>query len=124
MAKVSVSAKIPEELKTELEKQAEEKDITLSEHVANLLTQANENTEKRQQEFALLVKEIQEKNKQIQEFQTMQKNEQEIRLYREKTLLIEKEQEQKKISMINESNSPEENGSINPAKKWWKFWGN
>lgn len=118
MAKVSVSAKIPEELKTELEKQAEEKDITLSEHVADLLTQANENTEKRQQEFALLVKEMQEKNKQIQEFQTMQKNEQEIRLHKEKQHLIEMEKEQQKLFAVNDEVKDERE----TKKNRWRFW--
>lgn len=122
MAKVALSTKVSEELKAELEEQAKEKDITLSEHVANLLTDSKDASENTEQEFNNLIKELNEKNSQIKELLEMQKNEQEVRLYREKILLIEKEQEQEKISIINEPNKTEETGSLKPEKKWWKFW--
>lgn len=174
MAKVALSAKVSEELKAELEEQAREKNITLSEHVANLLTdsknvsekterelnnlhkeieaknsqinnplekQINEQefenlkkeldeknyqiknlleTQKNEQEFEHLKKELDEKNAQIKDLIEMQKNEQEIRLYQKKTLLMEQEQEQGKVSIINEPKNPNEN--IKPTKRWWQFW--
>lgn len=122
MAKVALSTKVPEELKVDLEEQAKEKGITLSEHVANLLMATKKTTENSEQEFDRLIKELEEKNLQIKEFQEMQKNEQQIRLYQEKQRLIEKEEEQKRINMIDEPKESEKSEAIKPKKKWWQRW--
>lgn len=119
MAKVALSTKIPEELKAELEEQAKKEGITLSEHVGNLLSNSKKDSEKSEHEFERLIKELDAKNHQIETLLKMQKNEQEVRLYHEKTLLIEKEEQQKKSSVINE---PQKNGHIDSSKKWWQVW--
>lgn len=123
MAKVALSTKVSEELKIKLEEQAKEKDITLSEHVANLLAVTQKTSENSGQEFKRLIKELDEKNLQIEKFQQMQLNEQQIMLYQEKVRLIEKEEKQEKASVIDE---PEENRHVEPDdkinKKWWQIW--
>lgn len=109
MVKVTLSAKIDDELKKELEIEAKEKKLTLSEYVAQVLHQRNEQQEKTDKAYELLEKQLDAKDKQIDKLQQAQLNEQELQLYKEKSNLID---EQK---VLVEDTREE-------SKKWWQVW--
>lgn len=101
MVKVTISAKIEEELKGRLEEQAKEKGITMSQMIEEKLKNKVEKEENSHDEFSLIKNELKEKNKQISQLQQQVLNQQEIELYKEKRALLKLESSAESDNVVN-----------------------